>query len=394
MALVGRYFENRDATAITYRKYNQNSNDQYPTYSICFKGEKFHWYRQLTLFNVYGITSSQFEQMLKGQTAYKYQLNYTSLVYNKVPIAVENTSEIGIETVHLQMSDLLVELQFDTENENNSFYYGKDQTRKSNAQPQFNIGYHTPEMICFTRKSTDVLKSVRMQDFLSLNRSILSHGMYKDTEIQIFIHHPGQHWRSFDTPSFKSLFSGYDFEKTLEFKLSQGAILRKRPDSNDPCNKDILNHDRYLQVATSKHIGCIPPYWRQIITDNLDLDECTTQIKLNEANSYIQNYKEILKSFDKPCVEMFVATTYNWQVTQSKDESIIRFIYKDKFYQQIEYVQDFGFESFWSGVGGFVGLFLGYSINQFPEMIGSFSFLFLWIKITILEGIERMQKYF
>ena len=118
MALVGRYFENRDATAITYRKYNQNSNDQYPTYSICFKGDKFHWYRQLTLFNVYGITSSQFEQMLKGQTAYKYQLNYTSLVYNKVPIAVENTSEIGIETVHLQMSELLVELEFDMENEN------------------------------------------------------------------------------------------------------------------------------------------------------------------------------------------------------------------------------------------------------------------------------------
>ncbi len=42
----------------------------------------------------------------------------------------------------------------------------------------------------------------------------------------------------------------------------------------------------------------------------------------------------------------------------------------EKYYQEIEYVQDFGFESFWSGVGGFVGIFLGYSLMQFPEFLG------------------------
>ena len=40
-----------------------------------------------------------------------------------------------------------------------------------------------------------------------------------------------------------------------------------------------------------------------------------------------------------------------------------------KYYQEIEFVKDFGFESFWSGIGGFVGIFLGFSMMQFPEAL-------------------------
>ena len=28
-----------------------------------------------------------------------------------------------------------------------------------------------------------------------------------------------------------------------------------------------------------------------------------------------------------------------------------------------------GFESFWSGVGGFVGIFLGFSLMQIPDLV-------------------------
>ena len=47
----------------------------------------------------------------------------------------------------------------------------------------------------------------------------------------------------------------------------------------------------------------------------------------------------------------------------------IKFQYRERSYQEIENLQEFNFESFLSGIGGYVGIFLGYSIMQFPELI-------------------------
>ena len=63
---------------------------------------------------------------------------------------------------------------------------------------------------------------------------------------------------------------------------------------------------------------------------------------------------------------------YEEGVDYSSELSLLKVIYKNDYYQQIKYVPDFGFESFWSGVGGFVGIFLGYSMMQFPEMMGNY----------------------
>ena len=48
---------------------------------------------------------------------------------------------------------------------------------------------------------------------------------------------------------------------------------------------------------------------------------------------------------------------------------VLDFVYMEDFYQEIINVRDFGFESFWSGIGGFVGIFLGYSLLQIPDLL-------------------------
>ena len=57
----------------------------------------------------------------------------------------------------------------------------------------------------------------------------------------------------------------------------------------------------------------------------------------------------------------------------------------DDSYQEIENVQDFNFESFFSSLGGFVGIFLGYSLLQVPDLLSNISTLkklFESLKIT------------
>ena len=44
----------------------------------------------------------------------------------------------------------------------------------------------------------------------------------------------------------------------------------------------------------------------------------------------------------------------------------------DDFYQEIEYLAYFDGESLISNLGGFIGIFLGYSMMQFPELVGMY----------------------
>ena len=51
--------------------------------------------------------------------------------------------------------------------------------------------------------------------------------------------------------------------------------------------------------------------------------------------------------------------------------SMIKFIYRDRQYEEIKFARDFGFESFWSGIGGFAGIFIGFSLMQIPAVLGN-----------------------
>ena len=73
---------------------------------------------------------------------------------------------------------------------------------------------------------------------------------------------------------------------------------------------------------------------------------------------------------DSPCEDMTNVVLQSVSDNEEYD-SLIKIVYLEKDYQNVQNFKDFGFQSFWSGVGGFVGIFLGYSFMQFPELVGS-----------------------
>ena len=66
-SFVKRFIENENATSITYKQFNKEPKDKYPTFSICFKGYMFHWFHPLAIFDAFGLNNKQFERMLKGE---------------------------------------------------------------------------------------------------------------------------------------------------------------------------------------------------------------------------------------------------------------------------------------------------------------------------------------
>ena len=98
---IVRYLENRDASSISYKKFNQTPRDRYPTFSICLQGAELYSYYDTFMMNSLGITSTQYVLTLNGENGLRYEYQYTTRLYTKEIIDFKNVSNIGFGNFHL-----------------------------------------------------------------------------------------------------------------------------------------------------------------------------------------------------------------------------------------------------------------------------------------------------
>ena len=78
-----------------------------------------------------------------------------------------------------------------------------------------------------------------------------------------------------------------------------------------------------------------------------------------------------MSRYEQPCEELLILAidSINNNPTPIPDDMAIKFLYTEKGYAEIRYIRAIGFENWLSNVGGFVGIFLGYSMMQIPEFL-------------------------
>ena len=378
--------ENRDSSSVGYKIFNKSPLDTYPTFSLCFHGADFRWYHGDGLFDSIGMNPKEYVQILKGKTGSKYDYVYDSGLFRKIPLIFENISSTHVDQFGLNLSNILVRFEFRQHDIVSDKQYGNEEERKIfelffalktfsaetlDVEQAFYIGFQSADTVCFTRASHYQQDILRSDDILTLNRNVINNKKYRNIKMGIMIHYPGQLWRSVDNPRFYTRLGDRPWnDRTLELKISNVVTERKRSDSNIPCNPKITNEDTYLLHRIIKRTGCIPPYLISLFTNIDGFAECRKSHQLAEFNNYIEGYKGILHSYIPPCVDMKMIVLSNQDNFGPRDnETIIKVIYTEISYQEIENKQEFSFESFFSGVGGFIGIFLGYSLHQLPDLL-------------------------
>ena len=389
--MIARFCKNQSTTSISYQRFNKRTNDIYPTFSICFKGNSFHWYHELAIFEEHGLTSYHYERMLKGKHAFKYEYDVALRLFQKARkrYREQNATVHDYYRFHLAMSDILLEANFIAENMQQTILHRKnlqnlistDQTLHS-IEESFSIGFETPEIICFTRNTSYVKNLIRIEDSLKLNKSLMSSPMFQNTTIQIHIHYPGRLMQALGNPSFASTFREFQWGRWLEIRILQVGLWKKRTDSNSVCNSEILDYDLYLQRVISDKFRCIYPFWFDKLQnargfmensspkiENLQI--CHLEKTLESIYDYTKNIRSLTFKEAVPCVEQYTTVAWNFAAEiKSRSQTAIRILYLDRYYQEITYSRSFSIESVISNVGGFVGIFLGYSMLQLPEILG------------------------
>ena len=94
--------------------------------------------------------------------------------------------------------------------------------------------------------------------------------------------------------------------------------------------------------------------------------------QLKGANEKREDYKKMLDDHEQPCIDMFNSVVWNWlENVHTCDKCFfVEIQYLEKYYEEIQQLKDFDFQDFISNLGGFIGIFLGYSMMQIPELLG------------------------
>ena len=100
--------------------------------------------------------------------------------------------------------------------------------------------------------------------------------------------------------------------------------------------------------------------------ESTTLKKCSTSSQLKQVFDLITNYKTTMNHYSPPYNDMRIETTGRIKTTYING---LELWYLPHRYEETINRKDFGLEMFWSSVGGFVGMFLGFSLLQLPDLI-------------------------
>ena len=102
-----------------------------------------------------------------------------------------------------------------------------------------------------------------------------------------------------------------------------------------------------------------------------------------------RNANKPFRNYTKPCNKMTVLSNIN-QVVYRKNKDILKIKFRigDVVYQEVLNNRGFGMDNLWASIGGYVGIFCGYSLLQASLNITQF----IKSGVKFFKGIVRNLK--
>ena len=314
------YFKNEDTSVLSYRKhvFDSESHDQYPTYTVCFKG-------LFASISSIERSSTDLENFLTFTRCGQKCTSYDPRCY----VACSRPKDIPL--------------------------------KKS---------FHFPDKLCFSmyfQSGTKVKEfETRAEKVIVDVQTLLD----LQLDVGVYVHRGGQLMRHILTTNSPEIvaFDPWDREsfymknksQTFEMTISIGdvIVLRRRENGKQKCNATLFDEDQKWREEVVHQIGCIPLFWISFF-ENLTINGNCTEDQLKLYENYGNNpylYKNISKLYLNPCDEMQsrVQIDRKWYHS-NKNLMKLNFKFASTRYLEILNYKAYSGESLLGQVGGYIG---------------------------------------
>ena len=195
---------------------------------------------------------------------------------------------------------------------------------------------------------------------------------------RLYIHRNGQLFRAFLDQEAEYTFdtNGYQKSGCIGFRYSDVRIVRRRHNSNVPCNDNLLDEDGYIMKLVMIKSKCIPKFWEQK-ANQYGLTKILPNCNISNKGymGIAENTKQILQDIRNlnfeygSCTEMKIkivsdeidqhCNSWEWFFNENL---AIELYYTDDFYTdivykytEVVYTQAYTIETLFGSVGGYVG---------------------------------------
>ena len=193
-------------------------------------------------------------------------------------------------------------------------------------------------------------------------------------------------------PEMNGFWEGQCFGTRLTYDISQVTLLKSRHDAENKCDKGLKDEDSKMMesILNDTAVRCVPMFWMGLKNYSSTYPKCTTDSQYKRIGDLTRNFtnlEKVRKMFTPPCEEMIIVTNVqrvkgrlrkeyyddDLQTTVARSLYLdIQFRHVNDRYQVITNTRGFSVESCWSGIGGFIGIFVGVSMMQLPEIFMAF----------------------
>ena len=389
-----KYFRNEDTSSFKIKNYDSVAANKYPDLSICFSISE----------NIKGYNESSFPLNVASWNKDTFLYLIQEKILNIGNISLRHDSEEKPQsTISEKLNDpdsfqsyWLIDAFEDSWVVSSNNVHNADRSlnnRKQQPKVDHTIIWIDLSTVCITRK-------LPYTPFDVMERQLL---LVKTKEIQmfhyfwIFIHPPNQlirkvrsfskNGKMFGTAAYnRKITKEYNETKNLvDIYITNVKAIERRTKSDAPCNDDQDDDDGKWIENAIKTLKCVPIFWGSRMFNGKDdsvLSPCTNHYQYSEALKYTQDTSIIAKQYDPPCKTL--DSTYHFDVTNAKSEGInldtadlmiekeliyYRIRYKMRDFEEITNQRSFTGWDLFGQVGGIVGLMLGFSFSQLPELI-------------------------
>ena len=369
--LFCKYYDNEDSSTVEMKRFHDSPSGRYPSFSFCIHAKGGKLYKDEILRNEIGLTQEEYYQQLTGGG----NATHSELTKNKFDKVINKIDDI-LES-------------FMAEDSSFRKYDQWDFTLKEIQNSPLHPSYQDPTINCFTY-NTEYSKSVSLRQItIKFNITKFRNLFPGSGKLYIIAHYPGQLIRNIR--KYMKKFDHWNELKSdnnnnqIAFSFSGLTVIRLRENAVNPCDPNLIDDDREWKKHVIKIIGCIPPYWNNNSNHYLEPEKiCTSKNDLESIKVYWPNEnnvpaRHIFQNYTKPC-NSFEQLIFNSDVRYYKMPDILkmRIQLQNDMYQEVLNTKAFGRADLWANIGGFVGIFCGFSMLQltthFVDAIKKLSF--------------------